>query len=136
MNIVDRFIEQHRQIVSLCNELAYYAHKDHIQNNVAQASTIQDNLCEVLGSHLRLEDLSLYPMLVEHKDETIKSIALGLKEKVSGCTRLFNAYREKYPNQKSIEADTNAYSEDTLEMVRSILERIKKEETQLYSLLR
>lgn len=136
MNIIDRFIEQHRQIVSLCNALMYHANKDHIQDNIILAYSIQEELEEVLGSHLRLEDLSLYPMLVEHKDAMVKETAVRLKEEVSGCTQLFTAYKKKYPNKMSIEGNIYAYSTDTLDMVHSILQRIKKEETELYALLR
>lgn len=136
MNIVDRFVEQHRQIVSLCNKLAYYAHTDHIQDNIPLVNNIQENLSEILGSHLRLEDLSLYPILMEHDNATVRETAVQLKNEVSGCTHTFNTYREKYPTQKSIEDNTASYIEDTQKVISSILQRIQKEEAELYSLLR
>ena len=136
MNIADRFIEQHHQIVSLCNELMFYAHKDHIGDNVGLVITIQENLGEILGSHLRLEDLSLYPMLLEHKDIAIRETAALLKQEVSGCAHLYNIYREKYPTRQSIEDHINSYIEDTNKMISSILQRNKREEIELYSLLR
>ena len=136
MNIVDRFIEQHYQIIALCKELKIRATIENLENDMEAAYELQESLNETLGAHLRLEDLSLYPMLIEHENPEVRSVALKLQAEVSGCTRNHADHQKKYPSQMSIKDNITAYAEDTQKLTASILERIQKEEVELYSLLR
>lgn len=136
MNIIDRFTEQHYQIIALCKEMKIRARIENLENDVESVYELQEDLNETLGAHLRLEDLSLYPMLLEHENTEIRNNALRLQGEVSSCTQVHIEYQKKYASQQSIKDNIQAYSEDTQNLATSILERIQKEETQLYSLLR
>ena len=136
MNIIDRFAEQHYQIIALCKELKIRATIENLENDVESVYEVQEDLNETLGAHLRLEDLSLYPMLVEHENPEIRDNALRLQTEVSSCTLAHTEYQKKYTSEQSIKDNIHAYSQDTLKLATSILERIQKEEVQLYSLLR
>ena len=136
MNIIDRFTEQHYQIIALCKEMKIRAMIENLEDDVESVYELQEDLNETLGAHLRLEDLSLYPMLLEHENTEIRNNALRLQGEVSSCTQVHIEYQKKYASQQSIKDNIQAYSEDTQNLATSILERIQKEETQLYSLLR
>ena len=136
LNIIERFTEQHYQIISLCKELKIRSTVDNLKVDAAPAYELQKDLHETLGAHLRLEDQSLYPMLIEHHDPTVRDVASRFQKELAECPRAHNAYQEKYPTQKSIEENIHTYAEDTYDLAKQILERIQKEETELYSLLR
>lgn len=136
MNIVDRFMEQHYQIIALCKELKIRATIENLESDIEAAYEVQESLNETLGAHLRLEDLSLYPMLVEHENPEVRNNALRLQVEVSGCTLTHTDYQKKYVSQQSIKDNIKTYAEDTQKLVASILERIQKEDVELYSLLR
>lgn len=136
MNIVDRFIEQHYQIITLCKELKIRTTIENLEDDIKAAFEVQESLNETLGAHLRLEDLSLYPMLIEHENPEVRSTAIKLQTEVSGCTKNHTEYQKKYPSQMSVKDNISTYAEDTQILAASILERIQKEEVELYSLLR
>ena len=136
MNIIDRFTEQHYQIIALCKEMKIRAMIENLENDVISVYELQEDLNETLGAHLRLEDLSLYPMLLEHENSKIRDNALKLQGEVSSCTLAHTQYQKKYASQQSIKDNIYEYSEDTQKLATAILERIQKEEIQLYSLLR
>ena len=136
MNIVERFTEQHYQLISICKELKIRSRVENLKIDTIPAFELQQNLNDTLGAHLRLEDHSLYPMLLEHHDPMVRDVASRLKGEVTECPREHNVYQEKYPTQKSIEDNMHDYAKDTYNLANKILERIQKEETELYALLR
>ncbi len=136
MNIIDRFVEQHYQIISLCEELKLHATVDNLKKDIDLAHKVQLKLNETLGLHLRLEDHSLYPMLSEHQDSAVRNTALRLKEEITPATLAHSEYQKRYASQQSIKDNISDYAQETQALIRLILERIKKEEVELYSLLR
>ncbi len=136
MNIIDRFMQQHLEIVGLCEELKLYATGDYLQKDTTLAYKVQLNLNEILSLHLQFEDHSLYPLLLEDKDPNIKNTALRLQEEVGSVTLAHTTYQKKYASQESIDKDIFTYADETQRLIALILERIQKEEVELYSLLR
>ncbi len=136
MNIIDRFVEQHYQIISLCEELKLHATVDSLNEDVDLAHKVQLKLNETLGLHLRLEDHSLYPMLSEHKDPDVRNTALRLKDEIESATLAHAEYQKKYASQQSIKDNISDYAQETQALVALIRTRIQKEEAELYSLLR
>jgi hypothetical protein len=120
----------------LCKELKIRATIENLKSDIEAAYEVQESLNEILGTHLRLEDLSLYPILVEHENPDVRDSALRLQMEVSRCTLTHRDYQKKYASQQSIKENIKAYVEDTQKLAASILERIHKEDVELYSLLR
>ena len=136
MNITQRFSKQHEEIVSLCQRLQEYAHKKDSKHDVISMHTLQESLNKALLEHLLLEDSALYPSLFESKNHEIRETSLRLKEEVQVCGDLHAAYQKKYPDIDTIKENMEAYQEDTFTITEVILERIQKEDTELYPLLK
>jgi len=136
MNIVERFSKQHREIVSLCQQLQGYSYKKDSKDDLISMHALQESLNKTLLEHLLLEDSALYPSLFESKNPEIRDTSLRLKEEVLVCGGLHAAYQKKYPDIDTIEENMEAYQEDTFIITQVILERIQKEDTELYPLLK
>jgi len=134
MSFIKRFSDQHKEIILLCEQLKMIT-IDAIINDISNIKAIQDKLNKVLSGHLQLEDKALYPSLHEHSDPNIVKTSKRLQSEVLVCTQAHTIYQDKYSDLKSIQADPSTYVKETIHVIDAILERIEKEERELYSLL-
>ncbi len=135
MLITDEYRRQHEEILGLTNELSGYLHEQKLKNDAQEARKILSKLSGALKVHLAMEDNSLYPRLLQSKDEKIKEVARRFIEEIGGIAPVFNHYLNKWPNPASIENNPLEFIRETTELFNALKNRIERENNILYPLI-
>ena len=89
----------------------------------------------VLAMHLKFEDDYLYPCLLQSQAKEAKAVANNVVDEMGELANEFDAYQKKYLlNPSAIRQNTEAFRQDSLQIIERILKRIEAEEKDVYSL--
>jgi hypothetical protein len=99
-----------------------------------QLFDLRRQLVSTLLAHLKLEDWSLYPRLIESGDAQLSDTARRFKEEMGGLAPAFLAYCEQW-NANSIPADWPGYCAATRAILNALTERLTRENRELLPLL-
>lgn len=136
MNMAERFTKQHEEIVFLCQQLKNSCAAEEIERDASLIHGLQESFGVTLGQHLLLEDSALYPSLLESRNLKIRQTAEQLQKEVQVYADLHAVYQKKYASIDDIRADITLYIDDTHKLLNLILQRIHKEDIELYPLLK
>ena len=95
---------------------------------------LRRELVSTLLAHLKLEDWSLYPRLIESGDAVLSDIARRFKDEMGGLAPAFLAYCDKW-TASTITSDWPAYCKDTRTILDALHERLTRENRELLPLL-
>lgn len=134
MNI-ENFKRQHREIMTIFNEIEGY-----IRNGISeeQIEDIVKGLNTISGKlkiHLLNEDRYLYPKLLNSKDIKVSAFGKEYIDEMMEFTNLFNIYKTKYNTSSKIKNDTQGFIKETKTIYKILLNRISREEKELYNLI-
>lgn len=92
-----------------------------------------NQLAGKLNVHLSAEDKHLYPSLLKSTDTTLQTLAQSYIDEMGNLCQIFNTYKLKF-NTKNKIIDTKAqFKTETIQIIKAIRDRMKKEETDLYT---
>jgi len=135
MNIVDRYKNQHKIILSLCRALKESAILGVQENEMSSYISVLKTLDEILSTHLESEDSYLYPRLAQDESLTIQTTSKRLHKEMSPITKVYKTYQEKYIVKSNILKEEKKFLKETNSLVNALNKRIEKEEVELYALL-
>jgi len=135
MNIVDRYKNQHKIILSLCSTLDEAAELGVNEKDMASYMSVLKTLDDILSTHLESEDSYLYPNLADNEDTHIQETAQRLQTQMLPITDVYKAYKDKYILVSNILKDEGLFLKETKFLTEALYSRIEKEEKELYSLL-
>jgi hemerythrin superfamily protein len=135
MNIVERYKNQHKIILSLCSALEEAAQLGVNEKEMSSYLSVLKTLDEILSTHLESEDTYLYPDLASNEDSFIQETAQKLHYEMFPITDVYKAYKSKYILETNILKDEIVFLNETKFLVEALHSRIEKEEKELYSLL-
>ena len=95
---------------------------------------LRRELVSTLLAHLKLEDWSLYPRLIESGEPDIAAAGEAFKDEMSGLAPAFLAYSDKW-NAGTIDADWAGYCADTRAILDALMNRLTRENRELLPLL-
>jgi hemerythrin-like domain-containing protein len=128
--------KQHNEIKKTLRELQedIYSVEDLSRNALWIALKI-GHLNGVLAMHLKFEDDYLYPCLLQSQAKEAKAVANNVVDEMGELANEFDAYQKKYLlNPSAIRQNTEAFRQDSLQIIERILKRIEAEEKDVYSL--
>lgn len=125
---------QHEELLTQATQLS-----NAIADNVSSldAPSIRALLSAIAGklrTHLAIEDNSLYPRLLKHNDEKIRKTAFSFQQEMGHIRTAFDEYLRRWPNLEIL-ADPQGFRRDTRSLLRTLHDRIRREDNQLYPLL-
>ena len=135
MGSTKNFREQHEKLLTIVKEIQTYLTADKI---TAQADTVKNLLFQLFGKlnvHLSMEDKVLYPKLLNHANEKVKSIAQKFSDEMGGIGAAVTAYKSKWPTTASIKNDPESFIEETKKIFSALSARIEKENNELYTMV-
>ena len=88
-----------------------------------------------LKVHLAMEDEAVYPMLLEHKDPEIRSLAQKYMIEMGGLKDAFIEYIDKWTKAFAIQQNPEEFVEATKGIFDALGKRIEKEDSELYILV-
>ncbi|QHQ63095.1 hemerythrin domain-containing protein [Anaerocolumna sedimenticola] len=104
--------------------------------NTAEAALHISKLAGLLKIHLIEEDKFLYPDLLDSKDEEIQLIASQYIREMGDLANTYSEYKSSYNVGSKITAKLDIFVQDTKNMMEALKKRIKKEDDELYHLIK
>jgi len=135
MNIVDRYKNQHKIILSLCRALRESALLGTETRDMSSYISVLKTLDEILATHLDSEDSYLYPRLAQDENNMVQETSKRLHKEMFPITQVYKTYKDKYIIKKNILKAENTFLQETNSLVDALKKRIEKEEVELYALL-
>lgn len=127
---------QHNDIIDLVN---YVLHK--IENNVVEQN-IQDIVLSIntitgkLKVHLLNEDKYLYPHLMNNTNITLNISGKKFFEEMKKVTIKYENYKSNYNTPSKVKQNIEAFNKDTKQIFKILMDRIQREENELYPLVK
>jgi hemerythrin-like domain-containing protein len=127
---------QHKEVnevlADLKNRLEPY---DKIPETAFALTMLIANIAGKLKIHLSSEDKYLYPGLLKNPDPKVQDTAQMFIEEMGDLAESFDIYKSKYMNAKNIRNSPEDFVSETKTIIKAILKRIEKEESELYTML-
>jgi hypothetical protein len=95
---------------------------------------VRNELTSTLIGHLKAEDWVIYPRLIANSDPTVAGTALAFSDEMGGLADAYRAYVNKW-TAISIAYDWSAYCEETRAVIEALINRINRENRDLYPLV-
>ncbi|MCM1989145.1 hemerythrin domain-containing protein [Oceanirhabdus seepicola] len=126
---------QHDDIKIIIDKILKDMNKDIDENSMNIAKNI-NKLAGVLKIHLNSEDKYLYPNLLNHSDEIIRNKAKYYLEEMGSVSDSFSEFHKKYNIGSKIRESKNSFKTECKDTLRVVLNRINKEDSDLYLLIK
>ena len=95
---------------------------------------LRRELVSTLLAHLKLEDWTLYPRLIESDNEAISDAGRKFQQEMGGLAPAFVSFCDKWSSSR-IESDWAGYCADTREILDALENRLLRENRELLPLL-
>ena len=132
MRKFEQMVEAHKNIYEVIGEIQGYL--GDVENNAAQLAKSISHLAGMLKIHLGNEDRFLYPVMKESTDVTLQKKASDFQDEMGGLSEEFMSFKDNYNTQLKIAKDIESAKKDIDKMCKSIIERMKREDNDLYPL--
>ncbi len=136
MHPVSFYQEQHAEILGMVEELRPLLNKQSLElRPVAKAA--RQLLCEIsakLKAHLAEEDKELYPSLLTHADQKVRSTAWGFINGEHGLRQWTAEYNKKWLKDCNFEL-TDDFLQETNQLLDALAARVDREERFLFARL-
>jgi hemerythrin-like domain-containing protein len=133
MEILQGFRARHVEIRDMIGDLQLLLQPDQlrIRPNAKTAYRLLCELSDVLKQHLAEEDRGLYPSLLVHEDNRVKSMAWGFISGERPLRRLFDDYRKRWLAECDF-TFSNEFLSETVDILDLVEQRIQREESLLF----
>lgn len=130
MNIAE-LKEQHNDIMLLIDSIKALINRDEF---VTQFQVFINKLNASVKEHLGSEDKYLYPALMQKSDQKVRDIAKRFVSHMSGVTKSFNEYVDKFNVEGAIIGQEHVFIIETQFILSLLSNRIQLEEEYLFPL--
>lgn len=135
MSNLEMLKKQHEEVLILIHNINQLASKGPEEN--AKEIAFQINaLSGKLKMHLMSEDKFLYPSLTQSSNPTIRNTANTFQKEMGSLAELFLVFSQKYNIAMKIAENKVSFLTESKQIFQKIESRMKKEDIQLYPLLK
>lgn len=124
--------DEHRELLVLLGQLSH-AIAAPAPPPQAELFDLRMKICAMLIGHLKIEDWSIYPMLVAHRDAAVAAKARRFSDEMGGLASAFADYSRRWTTL-TIESNWSGFRSESAEIIKSLTRRIEREEAELYPL--
>ncbi len=129
------FRKQHVDIINLVNNILGSLDLDALKINSHGIRKLLTKLSNNVKVHLILEDSALYPILANSDNAEIKTKSNKFMDEMGVISKTFSNYVEKWSMGSSIKEDTSSFVDETRKVMDALLNRMERENTDLYKIL-
>jgi hypothetical protein len=133
MSELSKLREDHAALAVLFKQLASIVESSQPPSQLVLFD-VRRELVSTLLAHLKLEDWTLYPRLIESDDSGISEAGRKFQEEMGGLAPAFVAYCDKW-SANHIEAEWEDYCADTRHILAALENRLLRENRDLLPLL-
>lgn len=130
MNI-ERFKQQHRDILTKINELRVLSRAGTTENATAIAAGVKA-LGQLVTRHLAIEDRILYPMVQNSADSGLAEMSRRYQEEMGHIATPFIAFTRQYGNAAAVSNDPEGFRAGANTVLRRVYERMQQEDREFY----
>jgi len=133
MQPVSHFHDQHAEILGMVEDLKPLLNQESLKIRTV-AKTAHNLLCEMVKKvkeHLVEEDKELYPSLLAHRDEKVRTTAWGFISGQHSLRQWTEEYHKKWLKDCNFEF-TDEFLKDTNELLELLAVRVDREERFLF----
>lgn len=129
------FRKQHEDIVNLVKNILGSLDLDSLKTNSHGIRKLLTKLSNNVKVHLILEDSALYPILANSDNKQLKTKSNQFMEEMGVISGAYSDYVEKWSKGSLIKEDTGNFVDETKAVMDALLNRIERENTDLYKIL-
>lgn len=133
---INNLLRQHNEIFDLVKQIRTYDSKEKVNENAATIAKSLAKLSGIIKMHLLSEDQFLYPVLSKHENSKVRNTAMLFDTEMGKLAKVFEEYKMKYVIASKIIQNTAGFLLDTKAIFTALEKRIKKEDLELYPLLK
>ncbi len=131
----ENFRRQHKDLLAIAGELGKHLNPAELSENARPAAMVLSQLSGKLKIHLSMEDNNLYPDLLKHEDAQVRSTAQHFIDDMKGIANAYQAYASRWVTHVTIQADPQAFINETNGIFKALGDRIEREDNKLYKLV-
>jgi hypothetical protein len=131
--IIDNLSRQHRELVRTATQMFGWLDAGKLRaKGAGEAHRTLSSLSGILNVHLAMEDRSLYPHLVHHRDLQLRTLAQRFLDERVALRQRYDAFRARWPSAASIESGAEQFIDDTRAVLGMLWTRMKQEDDVLH----
>ncbi|AYD40878.1 hemerythrin domain-containing protein [Clostridium fermenticellae] len=134
MNIKD-LKRQHVEITKSSNYILDNVDKATVEKNVHEIVKSINTVSGKLKIHLLSEDKYLYPHLLESENPKLNLFGKNYYEEMNKFSPIYEKYKSNYNTASKIKDNLQKFNVDTEQVFKLLMDRINREEKELYPLL-
>lgn len=131
--IIENLTRQHRELVRTATEMFGWLDAGKLRargaNDVHRALS---SLSGILKVHLAMEDRSLYPNLVNHRDVALRTLAIRFLDERAMLRDRYEEYKARWSSATAIEANAEKFIEESRQILGMMWTRMKMEDDVLH----
>ncbi len=135
MGATKRFRDQHDDLLMMASEISLHLKAEYLSRDANEARLLLSKLLGKLSIHLAMEDKALYPQMLEHSDDRVRSMARKFMDEMGGLGEAVNAYKAKWPSALPIQDDPDEFISQTKGIFDALANRIERENNELYEMV-
>jgi len=134
MVFTENLRKQHEETKQLIKEISTYLTVSSLAENSQKVRLLLSTLIGKTNVHRAAEDNYLYPKMINHDSKELRTIAEKYYEGFIKTKDVLSIYSTKWASHIKIKENSNEFIEDTIGIFNRILDRIDKENKELFSL--
>lgn len=135
MSHKSRYTEQHERILIPVKDILTILDSGGLKDNEQKVSGLLSVFASRLKLHLKTEDNTIYPALLNHSDEKVRAVAKKFKVEMGSISKIFDNYITRWDTHVEIRACREVFTKETREFFAALADRITKEDNELYPLV-
>jgi hypothetical protein len=134
-NSTKAFRRQHNEIVDLVQQILSMLKTEDLRRNADPVCNVRSRLAGVLVVHLAMEDRVMYPQLIASANAGLAAMAQRYQSEVGDYKVQFDAYLQRWRTAEDVQADPPSFIRETSRILGALVQRIERENSELYPLV-
>ncbi len=131
--LIDNLTRQHRELVRTATEMFGWLDAGKLRaRGAGEVWRALSSLSGILKVHLAMEDRSLYPHLVEHRDLQLRTLAQRFLNDRAELQQRYDEYRARWASTAAIEGGAEQFIDETRLILGMLWTRMKLEDDVLH----
>jgi|KBSMisStandDraft_5_1062788.scaffolds.fasta_scaffold601872_2 hypothetical protein len=131
--IIENLTRQHKELVRTATEMFAWLDAGKLRaRGGGDVHRALSSLSGILKVHLAMEDRSLYPNLVNHRDVALRTMAVRFLDERAVMSSRYEEYKGRWHSAGTIEAGAEQFIEETRLILGMLWNRMKMEDDVLH----
>jgi hypothetical protein len=131
--IIENLTRQHKELVRTATEMFGWLDAAKLRaRGAGDVHRALSSLSGILNVHLAMEDRSLYPNLVNHRDAALRTLAVRFLEERAAIRQRYDDYKARWHTTGAIEAGAEKFIDETRQILGMLWNRMKMEDDVLH----